>query len=149
MAFWGGPIGTFTTNGEVVSGGHCTRATPAVTRTRRSSSRSSTTGTASGSGRGHAALGHRDHLAPDHFTFFGAITPGDSGSGSNALTGDGLGANREAAGINTHIYVDGITEHGVGTIAGTRSTFVAAGSRTASSSLTRHPRRFRCRTATH
>ena len=62
----------------------------------------------------------------DYFTFFGAISPGDSGSGSNTLTGDTVGANREAAGINTHIYVDGSLRTGVGTMAGTRATKVPA-----------------------
>jgi hypothetical protein len=61
---------------------------------------------------------------PDHFSFFGAISPGDSGSGSNALTGDTVGANRQAAGINTHIYVDASLRTGVGTMAGTRATLV-------------------------
>jgi hypothetical protein len=61
---------------------------------------------------------------PDHFTFFGVITPGDSGSGSNTLTGDTLGANRQAAGINTHLYVDPSLKTGVGLMAGTRATLV-------------------------
>jgi hypothetical protein len=61
---------------------------------------------------------------PDMFAFFGAITPGDSGSGSNTLTGDTVGANREAAGINTHIYVDASLRTGVGLMAGTRATQV-------------------------
>jgi hypothetical protein len=60
----------------------------------------------------------------NYFAFFGAITPGDSGSGSNTLTGDTVGANREAAGINTHIYVDGSLRTGVGLMAGTRATQV-------------------------
>ena len=60
----------------------------------------------------------------DRFVFFGAITPGDSGSGSNVLTGDNVGDEREALGINTHIYVDASLRTGVGYLAGTRATKV-------------------------
>jgi hypothetical protein len=61
-----------------------------------------------------------------HFMFFGAISPGDSGSFSNTLTGDTVGANMEAAGINTHIYVCACMDNGLGVMAGTRATSVAA-----------------------
>lgn len=56
--------------------------------------------------------------------FIGAITPGDSGSGANTLTGDTVGANMEAAGIMTHIYVDPLMRQGIGIMGGTRATKV-------------------------
>ena len=37
---------------------------------------------------------------------------------------DGLGDEREALGINTHIYVDASLKTGVGYLAGTRATLV-------------------------
>jgi hypothetical protein len=37
-----------------------------------------------------------------------------------------VGDNREAAGINTHIYVDGSLKTGLGNVAGTRATQVGA-----------------------
>jgi hypothetical protein len=58
--------------------------------------------------------------------FFGAISPGDSGSGANTLTGDTVGANRQAAGIMTHLWIDPLMTQGVGIMAGTRATQVAA-----------------------
>ncbi len=61
----------------------------------------------------------------NHFAFFGAISPGDSGSGSNTLAGDTVGAVLEAAGINTHIYVDLSGKTGLGYLAGTRATEVS------------------------
>jgi hypothetical protein len=57
--------------------------------------------------------------------FFGAISPGDSGSGANTLTGDTVGANRQAAGIMTHLWVDPLMRQGLGIMAGTRATQVA------------------------
>ena len=56
--------------------------------------------------------------------FFGAISPGDSGSGANTLTGDSVGANREAAGILTHLYIDPLMRQGLGVMGGTRATQV-------------------------
>jgi hypothetical protein len=58
--------------------------------------------------------------------FFGGITPGDSGSGANTLTGDAVGNNREAAGIMTHLWIDSQLRQGVGIMAGTRATQVQA-----------------------
>jgi hypothetical protein len=57
--------------------------------------------------------------------FTGVLTPGDSGSGSNTLAGDTVGATMEAAGINTHIYVDPLMRKGIGIMGGTRATQVA------------------------
>ena len=56
--------------------------------------------------------------------FFGAISPGDSGSGSNTIGGDSVGAANEAAGISTHLYVDTLMRKGLGILAGTRITEV-------------------------
>ena len=60
------------------------------------------------------------------YSFVGTITPGDSGSGSNALLGDTLGTEREAAGINTHLYAGTsyYAQYGLGIMAGTRATLV-------------------------
>jgi hypothetical protein len=122
MAFWGGPIGTYTPNGEVVSADLTTgdiSVTPNPTLAQGIVHYGHGTGIgAGGTPRSGAAITWR----PDHFAFFGAITPGDSGSGSNTLTGDTVGANREAAGINTHIFVDGSLRTGLGVMAGTRAT---------------------------
>jgi hypothetical protein len=58
------------------------------------------------------------------YMFFGAITPGDSGSGTDTLLGDSPGDNMEAAGINTHLYVDPLMREGLGIMGGTRVTLV-------------------------
>jgi hypothetical protein len=75
---------------------------------------------AGGTPRAGAAI----HWGSSHFMFFGAITFGDSGSGANTLTGDTVGANMEAAGIITHIYVDPLMRKGLGIMGGTRTTYV-------------------------
>jgi hypothetical protein len=56
--------------------------------------------------------------------FEGAIAPSDSGSGANTVLGDIVGANMEAAGIITHLYVDPLMRQGIGIMGGTRSTAV-------------------------
>lgn len=61
-----------------------------------------------------------------HFMFSGVIAPGDSGSGANTVLGDTVGANMEAAGIITHIWVDALMRNGIGIMAGTRATQVSA-----------------------
>jgi hypothetical protein len=126
MAFWGGPIGMYTPTGEVVSanlqsGTISTNPNPTLVQQVVHYGHGLGLGPG-GTPRSGTAITWR----PDYFTFFGAITPGDSGSGSNTLTGDTVGANREAAGINTHIYVDSSLRQGVGTMAGTRATLVPA-----------------------
>jgi hypothetical protein len=126
MAFWGGPIGMYTPSGEVV-GGDLTQGEvsldPDPTLVQQVVHYGHGLGLGpGGTPRSGTALNWRD----DYFTFFGAITPGDSGSGANTLTGDTVGANREAAGIITHIAVDGSLRQGVGTAAGTRATIVPA-----------------------
>jgi hypothetical protein len=57
--------------------------------------------------------------------FNGVIAPGDSGSGANTLLGDSVGANMEAAGIVTHIYIDPLMRKGIGIMGGTRATEVS------------------------
>lgn len=57
--------------------------------------------------------------------FFGVISFGDSGSGANTLAGDTVGANMQAAGILTHIWLpwtDLGQRAGLGTMAGTPAT---------------------------
>ena len=124
MAFWGGPIGMYTPTGEVVAvntnNGDVT-VTPDPALVQQIVHYGHGTGIGAG---GTPRSGTAITWKPDHFAFFGAITPGDSGSGSNTLTGDTVGANREAAGINTHIYVDGSMRTGLGIMAGTRATKV-------------------------
>jgi hypothetical protein len=126
MAFWGGPIGKYTKTGEVVSanlvnGTVSTNPDPLLVQQVVHYGHGLGLGPG-GTPRSGTAITWR----PKYFTFFGAITPGDSGSGSNTLTGDTVGANREAAGINTHIYVDSSLRQGVGTMAGTRATLIPA-----------------------
>jgi hypothetical protein len=126
MAFWGGPIGTYTRMGEL-AGGDLTRGEVSVTPDPLLAQGVVHYGHGTGIGAGGtpraaAAINWRD----TYFTAFGAISPGDSGSGSNTATGDTVGAERECAGINTHIYVDGSLRTGLGTFAGTRCTLVAA-----------------------
>jgi hypothetical protein len=124
MAFWGGPIGMYQATGEVVSadltkGSISTDPNPALVQQIVHYGHGAGVG-AGGTPRAGTAINWRSN----YFTFFGAITPGDSGSGSNTLTGDTVGANRQAAGINTHLYVDGSLRTGLGTMAGTRATLV-------------------------
>jgi hypothetical protein len=124
MAFWGGPIGMYRATGEVVQADLSTgeiSADPNPTLVQQVVHYGHGAGIgAGGTPRSGTALNWRS----DYFTAFGAITPGDSGSGTNTLTGDAIGANRQAAGINTHIYVDGSLATGLGTFAGTRATLV-------------------------
>jgi hypothetical protein len=124
MAFWGGPIGMYTATGEVVgldttTGNVSVNPNPTLVQQIVHYGHGAGVG-AGGTPRSGTAINWR----PTYFTFFGVITPGDSGSGSNTLTGDTVGANREAAGINTHIYVDGSMKTGLGLMAGTRATLV-------------------------
>jgi hypothetical protein len=124
MAFWGGPIGSYKATGEVVSadlskGDLAVTPNPTLVQDIVHYGHGAGAG-AGGTPRTALALNWRSN----YFTAFGVITPGDSGSGSNTLTGDAIGANRQAAGINTHIYVDSSLATGLGTFAGTRVTLV-------------------------
>ena len=101
MAFWGGPIGMYTSQGEAVapnlSGNNpSVDVNPDPTLAQGVVHYGHGTGIgAGGTPRAGAAIA----WLPDHFMFSGAITPGDSGSGANTLTGDAVGDNREAVGI--------------------------------------------------
>ena len=129
MAFWGGPIGMFTSTGEVVSANLLAGKGPQVSVNPNPTLVQGIVHYGHGAGVGAGGTprsGVATNWRTNYFTFFGAITPGDSGSGSNVLTGDNVGDNREAAGINTHIYVDGSLRTGLGNVAGTRATQVGA-----------------------
>jgi hypothetical protein len=129
MAFWGGPIGMFTSTGEVVSANLLGNKGPQISTDPNPTLVQGIVHYGHGAGVGAGGTpraGVATNWRTNYFTYFGAITPGDSGSGSNVLTGDQVGDNREAAGINTHIYVDGSLATGLGNVAGTRATQVQA-----------------------
>lgn len=126
MAFWGGPIGMYTAEGELVDpelqgNNPDVGVNPQPNLVQGIVHYGHGTGIgAGGTPRAGAAIA----WLPDHFMFSGAITPGDSGSGANTLTGDGVGDNREAAGIITHLWIDSLMRDGVGIMGGTRATLV-------------------------
>jgi hypothetical protein len=131
MAFWAGPVGMFTSTGRVVDvsvfGGRF--IDPEVTVTPNAALVQQILhyghGVVVGTG-GTPRSGTSITWNTDSFIWFGAITPGDSGSGSNTLLGDSVGDQREAAGINTHIFVDSnLSKYGLGYLAGTRATKVS------------------------
>jgi hypothetical protein len=128
MAFWGGPIGMYTTQGEVLDL-NLTGNRPSIGVNPNPALVQQIVhyghGTGVGAG-GTPRSGTAIAWGASHFMFFGAISPGDSGSGANTLTGDTVGANREAAGIITHIVVDPLMRDGLGIMGGTRATQVAA-----------------------
>jgi hypothetical protein len=124
MAFWGGPVGLFTHVGQVVSG-DLSKGQVSANPDPIAAQQILHYGHGAGIGAGGTPRsGTGIAFFSDRFVFFGAITPGDSGSGSNVLTGDAVGDEREALGINTHIYVDASLQTGVGYLAGTRATLV-------------------------
>ena len=129
MAFWGGPRGSYTKSGTPV-GVTIPRngLIPGITVTPDPLLAQPIVhyghGTGVGAG-GTPRAGTALHWGARHFMFFGAISPGDSGSGSNTLGGDTIGAVNEAAGINTHLYVDPLMRQGLGVMAGTRVTQVS------------------------
>src|SRR4029079_9351271 len=131
MAFWGGPRGVYTRTGDLVGAQLLTNKgaiSPkvAVATDPLLAQQIVHYGHGAGLGAGGTTpTGLEITWRHTYYAFFGAITPGDSGSGANAVTGD-LGQTMEAAGINTHIYVDGSLRTGLGNIAGTRATQVAA-----------------------
>ena len=124
MAFWGGPRGVYTSQGDVVEmeGRRIPpdlALTPDPTLVQQIVHYGHGTGVgAGGTPRSASAISWR----ADTFMFFGAISPGDSGSGSNTLLGDAPGDNMEAAGINTHLYVDVLMRQGFGIMGGTRTS---------------------------
>jgi hypothetical protein len=128
MAFWGGPIGMYTAQGEVIDP-HLTGNNPGVAVNPNPSLVQQLVHYGHGTGVGAGGTPRSASAiawGSRHFMFFGATTPGDSGSGANTLTGDGVGDNREAAGIITHIVPDPLMRDGLGVMGGTRATQVAA-----------------------
>jgi hypothetical protein len=128
MAFWGGPLGMYTAEGEVLDvdlAGNNPSVSPNPDPTLVQQIVHYGHGTGIGAG-GTPRSGTAITWGPSHFMFFGAITPGDSGSAANTLTGDSVGANREAAGIITHLWIDTLMRQGVGIMGGTRATQVPA-----------------------
>ena len=132
MAFWGGPIGMFTKTGTAAGltwSGRSLVPTPVVNADPLLVQEilHYGHGTGLGQGVGTPRTGTALDWRSTYFTFFGAISPGDSGSGANTLLGDTVGAHREAAGILTHLYVDFPPfKTGTGVMAGTRATSVSA-----------------------
>ena len=129
-AFWGGPRGMFTATGAAATVNVPNRlpGTPSVSVNPNPFLVQQIVhfghGTGIGAG-GTPRSGTAIHWGTRHFMFFGVVSPGDSGSFSNTVLGDSVGANMEAAGINTHIWVDPLMRNGLGIMAGTRSTQVS------------------------
>ena len=127
MCFWGGPRGVYTKTGEVV--GVDTRGNngPSVSLTPDPMLAQTIVHYGHGAGVGAGGtprVAEAIAWGTDHFMFSGAIAPGDSGSGANTLLGDTVGANMQAAGIITHIWVDPLMRDGIGIMGGTRATKV-------------------------
>ena len=128
MCFWGGPRGSYTKTGSLIGITIPRRGLiPTVTLTPDPTLAQTIVhyghGTGVGAG-GTPRAGEAIAWGSSHFMFTGAISPGDSGSGSNTLSGDTVGANMEAAGINTHLYIDPLMRQGIGIMGGTRVTSV-------------------------
>ena len=125
MCVWGGPRGVYTKTGGTVTvqvlprPGVTVNTDPFLPQAIVHYGHGIGIG-AGGTPRAGAAI----HWGSSHFMFFGAIIFGDSGSGANTVTGDTVGANMEAAGIITHIYVDPLMRKGLGIMGGTRTTYV-------------------------
>ena len=128
MAFWGGPIGMYTSEGDVLDV-QLTGRQPQVSANPNPALVQQVVHYGHGVGVGTGGTprsGTAIAWKPSYFMFLGAITPGDSGSGANKLTGDRLGDNREAAGIMTALWIDSRLRKGVAMMAATRATQVKA-----------------------
>jgi hypothetical protein len=130
MCFWGGPIGEYKDTGATVSAqllgkslitGPTLDADPFLVQDVVHYGHGAGLGTG-----GTPRTGTTFYWTTNAMIWEGAISPGDSGSASNTLTGDAAGADREAASINTHIFVDPTLRTGVGYLASTRVTQVQA-----------------------
>lgn len=124
MCFWGGPRGVYTKTGGTVTvnwnnGSVSVNPDPLLPQAVVHYGHGAGVG-AGGTPRAGTSI----HWGTSHFMFNGAITPGDSGSGANTVLGDTVGANMEAAGIMTHIYIDPLMRQGIGIMGGTRTTKV-------------------------
>ncbi|MPZ72521.1 MAG: hypothetical protein GEU74_04715 [Nitriliruptorales bacterium] len=130
MAFWGGPRGTYTKTGATVGVDFPSNSLiPSVTANPDPFLAQAIVHYGHGAGVGTGGTpraGSTIHWGATHYMFFGAISPGDSGSGANTLTGDTVGANMEAAGIMTHLWIDPLMRDGLGIMGGTRTTAVRA-----------------------
>lgn len=142
MAFWGGPRGTYTKRGATAtvtffpSGSLVPNVSTNTDPLLAQAVVHYGHGTGVGAG-GTPRAGSAIHWALNHYMFFGAISPGDSGSGTNTLTGDTVGATMEAAGIMTHLWIDTLMRDGLGIMGGTRTTVVPA--RVANGQLLSYP----------
>jgi hypothetical protein len=127
MAFWGGPRGMYTKTGGVATVSFPRRGLPRVSVTPDPFLAQAVVHYGHGIGVGAGGTpraGTSIHWGATHYMFIGAITQGDSGAGSNTLTGDTVGANMEAAGIMTHLYIDPLMRKGIGIMGGTRASVV-------------------------
>lgn len=123
MCFWGGPRGSFTATGRTASLEWPNNGDPSVVVDPNPFLAQTIVHYGHGAGVGAGGTPRAaESIAwnADSFMFFGAIAPGDSGSGANTLLGDAVGANMEAAGIITHLYVDPLMREGLGIMGGTR-----------------------------
>jgi hypothetical protein len=125
MCFWGGPRGMYTKTSGIATfnwrkGSVTINPDPFLAQAVVHYGH----GLGTGPG-GTPRAGTSIHWGASHFMFFGAISFGDSGSGANTLTGDSIGANMEAAGIMTHLYIDPLMRQGLGIMGGTRATAVS------------------------
>lgn len=124
MCAWGGPRGSYTKTGALVSARFPNGAilpTIGVTPDASLAQLILHYGHGAGIGAGGTPrVGFAEQWNQRFFTFFGAVTPGDSGSGANVLEGSPIGGVNQAAGIITELYVDPFLSMGVGTMLGTR-----------------------------
>jgi hypothetical protein len=128
MCFWGGPRGTYTKTGDLAAVQVPNNRLPSVSVTPDPLLAQTVVHYGHGLGVGAGGTpraGEAIAWRQSHFMFFGAISPGDSGSGANTLAGDTIGANMEAAGIMTHLYIDPLMRQGLGIMGGTRATAVS------------------------
>lgn len=139
MCVWGGPRGVYSPVGAVASVTlgwrpnrfpFVTGATPSVTPNPLLVQGIAHYGHGTGIGAGGTPrVGAAIAWWSTYFTFYGAIAPGDSGSGANTWTGDTTGSTMEAAGILTHIILVDPPEIAKNTgalMVGTRATQVTA-----------------------
>ena len=129
MAFWGGPRGMYTKTGSLVSAwvleGNRIKPGASVTVDPFLAQAVVHYGHGTGVGAGGTPrAGEAIFWGATDFYFNGVISPGDSGSGANNLTGDSVGANMEAAGIITHIWPGAPLFGKMAVMAGTRATQV-------------------------
>ncbi|MGH2724491.1 MAG: hypothetical protein ACRDI0_09560 [Actinomycetota bacterium] len=130
MCFWGGPRGMYTKTGDLAAvsfQGNSLIPQVLVTPDPLLAQAIVHYGHGAGVGAGGTPrAGTAIAWRSSWFMFEGVIAPGDSGSGANTVLGDTVGANMEAAGIITHIWIDPLMRSGIGIMGGTRATQVSA-----------------------